>query len=193
MLWIENFQDQKKKAIERWEIHKKEGKVDEDVISLVEKINSNPNHFTTSSCAGRISLLKIPNPGKKEEAEFINKWHRKIDSNKIMKTIKNTNYEGNKWILFDPPIFHIGSRTLEDAYKMTQLGIKTGFKNSGIRSITNKKIITQIISTERLNVLYSSDLTPNYLKNVTKNINFLLDRSRDKLEQFEKSIEKLKK
>ncbi len=191
MDWIDQFKDQKEMAVERWEVHLEEGKADEDAVPLVREINSKKNYYTTSSCAGRIVIMKIPDPGRKEDAEFLKKWHREIKLKELLDGLKEHKNNKNKWIIFNPPIFHIGSRTLEDAYKITQLGIQSGFKNSGIRSVTNKKIITQIISTEGLDVPYSDSLTDDYLRDLKDNLNFMLRRSRNKMSDFKSKIEDL--
>ncbi len=191
MDWIDQFKDQKEMAVERWEVHLEEGKADEDAVPLVRAINSKKNYYTTSSCAGRIVIMKIPDPGRKEDAEFLKKWHREIKLKELLDGLKEHKNIKNKWIIFNPPIFHIGSRTLEDAYKITQLGIQSGFKNSGIRSVTNKKIITQIISTEGLDVPYSDSLTDDYLRDLKDNLNFMLRRSRNKMSDFKSKIEDL--
>lgn len=191
MDWIDQFKDQKEMAVERWEVHLEEGKADEDAVPLVREINSKKNYYTTSSCAGRIVIMKIPDPGRKEDAEFLKKWHREIKLKELLDGLKEHKNIKNKWIIFNPPIFHIGSRTLEDAYKITQLGIQSGFKNSGIRSVTNKKIITQIISTEGLDVPYSDSLTDDYLRDLKDNLNFMLRRSRNKMSDFKSKIEDL--
>lgn len=191
MDWIDQFKDQKEMAVERWEVHLEEGKADEDVVPLVREINSKRNYYTTSSCAGRVVIMKIPDPGRKEDAEFLKKWHREIKLKELLDGLREHKNIKNKWIIFNPPIYHIGSRTLEDAYKITQLGIQSGFKNSGIRSVTNKKIITQIISTEGLDVPYSDSLTDDYLRDLKDNLNFMLRRSRNKMSDFKSKIEDL--
>ncbi len=56
-LYAKNFDEQKDKAMEGLRKALKEGKVDEDIIPLLEKINSLENYFTTSSCSGRISVM----------------------------------------------------------------------------------------------------------------------------------------
>jgi len=189
--WIDQFKDQKEMAVERWKIHLEEGKADEEVVPLVREINSKENFYTTSSCAGRVVIMKIPDPGRKEDAEFLKKWHREIKLKELLDGLRDHKNIKNKWIIFNPPIFHIGSRTLEDAYKITQLGIQSGFKNSGIRSVTNKKIITQIISTEGLDVPFSDSFTDDYLRDLKDNLNFMLRRSRDKMTDFKSKIEDL--
>ena len=191
MDWIDQFKDQKEMAVERWKIHLEEGKADEEVVPLVREINSKENFYTTSSCAGRVVIMKIPDPGRKEDAEFLKKWHREIKLKELLDGLRDHKNIKNKWIIFNPPIFHIGSRTLEDAYKITQLGIQSGFKNSGIRSVTNKKIITQIISTEGLDVPFSDSFTDDYLRDLKDNLNFMLRRSRDKMTDFKSKIEDL--
>lgn len=190
MQWSEKFNEQKNKARKRWRKHKENEKVDKEVINIVKKINSKKNHFTTSSCAGRIAIMTIPKPGKKGDAEFIKKWHQPINYATLDKTIQDTEKE-DLWIISQPPIFHIGSRTIEDAYNVTKIGIQSGFKNTGIRSITNKKIITEILSTERIDVPYAPELPENYLKDLTEKLNYNLKSSRNKMKDLESDLEKL--
>ena len=44
---------------------------DQPIYYILDLINSLDFFFTTSSCAGRIILLKIPKSGKKFEAAFL--------------------------------------------------------------------------------------------------------------------------
>ncbi len=45
-----------------------EGKVDEGIVSILDQINKIQGFYTSSSCAGRIVLLEIPQIGDKRGA-----------------------------------------------------------------------------------------------------------------------------
>ena len=49
---------QRKKAILKKLDKSSKGDWDEKIISLCDKINSNDNYYTTSSCSGRIIIMK---------------------------------------------------------------------------------------------------------------------------------------
>ncbi|RLG38823.1 hypothetical protein DRN79_00965, partial [Methanosarcinales archaeon] len=61
-----SFEERKKRALKRLA----ETGADADIIEILERINSIEKFFTTSSCSGRIVLLKIPHAGSKREAKF---------------------------------------------------------------------------------------------------------------------------
>ncbi|RLF92142.1 hypothetical protein DRN82_00495, partial [Thermococci archaeon] len=63
MKFTKNFERAKKEALMSLEIALRRGEVDEDIIPLLEKINSMENYFTTSSCSGRISVMEMPHFG----------------------------------------------------------------------------------------------------------------------------------
>ena len=49
------------------------GKVDEEIVRLLEIINSSEDFFTTSSCSGRIVLIDVPENGDKKRAKVLKK------------------------------------------------------------------------------------------------------------------------
>ncbi|RLE40441.1 hypothetical protein DRJ16_07170, partial [Candidatus Woesearchaeota archaeon] len=57
---------------------------DADIVEILERINSLENFFTTSSCSGRIVLLKVPHAGSKRDAEFVAKWHRSVSVSEVL-------------------------------------------------------------------------------------------------------------
>jgi len=81
------FIHDKKTFLEKADKSKK-GEVDEQINDLVNKINSNPNYYTTSSCAGRIVL--ITKVGNKYEAEWLFSSHNKISYDELVNSLTQT-------------------------------------------------------------------------------------------------------
>ena len=61
--------------------------IDKAILPLVNKINKNPDYYTTSSCSGRIILL--PETGKKQEKVFLFVKHDSVEIKEIKNTLKN--------------------------------------------------------------------------------------------------------
>ena len=79
------FEENKKKALENFEKHLKEGRVDEELIEFLKEFNKKENYYTTSSCAGRIIILL--DKGKKGESKIVAKWHREISFEEFIKNL----------------------------------------------------------------------------------------------------------
>ena len=93
----------------------KQGFIDKDIGALIGLINKS-GYKTTSSCSGRIVLLKIPKFGDKQHAEWLYKTHENADSREIMKILEEN--EGLKlYFLQEPPIIHVNCRDMESADK----------------------------------------------------------------------------
>ncbi|AEC52418.1 hypothetical protein PNA2_1503 [Pyrococcus sp. NA2] len=191
MKFTENFERAKKEALLSLEIALRRGEVDEDVIPLLEKINSKPNYFTTSSCSGRISVMEMPNFGDKVNAKWLGKWHREVSLEEVLKAIEK-HKEGQLWLLVRSPILHVGARTLEDAVRLVNLAVSSGFKYSNIKSISDRKLIVEIRSTERLDVFLGENgkvlVSQEYIKKVVEIANSQLRRFKEKLKRLEENI-----
>jgi len=195
-LYEKNFDLQKKKALESLNEALEKGLVDSDIISLLNKINSLENYFTTSSCSGRISVMQLPDFGDKLNAIWLGKWHSEVKIEEVLDAI-NKHDEGMLWFMLNSPILHIAARTLEDAVELLNLAISCGFKHSNIKSISHKKLVVEIRSTERMDVPLGKDkelwVSPEHLAKIISMANLQLRRAKEKLKKFENEIEKLKK
>ncbi|ASJ16565.1 hypothetical protein A3L04_05490 [Thermococcus chitonophagus] len=191
MKFTENFERAKKDALMSLEIALRKGEVDEDIIPLLEKINSMENYFTTSSCSGRISVMEMPHFGDKVNAKWLGKWHREVKFEEVMEAIKK-HREGQLWLLVRSPILHVGARTLEDAVKLVNLAVSCGFKYSNIKSISDRKLIVEIRSTERLDALLGENgellVSEDYIRRLVNVANAQLKRFKDKLRRLEKNL-----
>ena len=181
------FINSKEKALDKLNKARFENKTDKGIEEIINLINSKEDFFTSSSCAGRIVVLELPELGDKKEAKFLGKWHRKVKYSDINKSIKKSN-SGMVWFLAQSPILHVVTKSNLLADKLLKIGISSGFKNSGIKSLSSN-IIIEICSTERLDApigingnIYCNQEHLNFLVDISNHIIF---RSQKKLNKFE--------
>ena len=166
-----------------------ENKVDHEILETLKLINSKKKYYTTSSCAGRIVLIWMPELGDKKGSVFLGKWHRKIKYEELTESLRFRD-SGVVFLISQSPIIHVASYDLKSAIEIRDLAFSCGFKNSGIKSISNK-IIVEILSTERIDVpLGERELLVNeeYLRFLVKYANKALEKSRKKLEKLNKKL-----
>lgn len=185
-----NFKDYKQKTLNKLNYALDNNLVDKAVIEILNNINSKDSFATTSSCAGRIVIMEIPTAGDKKNAIFHGKWHNIVTLDEIKTAIKKFN-KGQLWFLAQPPIFHIASENIDDADKLLKIGINSGFKHSGFKTV-NDRIIVEICSTERIDMpigldqkVYIDDVTILYLIDLANN---LIIRSQKKLKKLKNAL-----
>lgn len=186
------FIDAKENALKSLEKACDEQKVDTGIVSILELINGMEGFYTSSSCAGRIVLLEIPQIGDKRGATFLGVWHRTIEPGELEEAATKAT-QGLLWLLAQAPILHVGVQTTELANKMVKTAVSCGFKNSAMKS-TGRKIIIEICSTERLDAPLGRDgrlfCDREYLIMLIEIANEVIERSKEKLNQFEKRLKK---
>ncbi|NJE42885.1 hypothetical protein [Thermococcus sp. GR6] len=194
-LFTKNFDEQKARAMAGLRKALEEGKVDEDIIPLLEKINSLENYFTTSSCSGRISVMEMPEFGDKVNAAWLGKWHREVTLEEVLDAI-GRHSKGQLWFLVRSPILHVAARTMEDAVKLLNLAIGLGFKYSNIKSVSHKKLLVEIRSTERMDVPLGENgelwVSDEYIARIVEMGNAQVRRFKGKLKRLKGEIEALK-
>ena len=187
---VKEFLDAKENALQSLEKARTIDQVDEGIIPILYLINHIPGYYTTSSCAGRIVLLQIPQLGDKRNARFLGIWHRTIQIEELLDAAANAT-TGYLWFLAQAPILHIGAETLELADKMLKNAISCGFKNSAIKSL-GKKIIIELCSTEHLDAPIGRDgclfCEKKYLSLLVEISNEVIERSQQKLGKFAKKL-----
>lgn len=146
---MRNFHQQKENAINELKASIRVGDVDEDLIPLLGKINALEDYYTTSSCAGRISVLQ--DLGGKGVNKFLGKWHRKVDAEEVLDVLDKCG--GTAWFMYEPPILHIAAKTVEQADSMIKTCREAGFKHSGIQSVKEGRIIMEVMDTEKIDSL----------------------------------------
>jgi len=181
------WEERRKYFINRLIKEKNEGRVDEDMIELLNTINSLENYYTLSSCSGRVQFLEGKNIGKRKEIKNIGKFHFNIsleDFNKILNEKREY-----VWILLQPPILHVACKTLEDALKLLNIAKKCGFKHSGIFSKNIDRYVLELNSSVRIEfpIIYEGKLMIDI-----KNLDTLVNLINENLLKIKNSIKLLK-
>lgn len=184
-----NFDKEKKEFLSKKDKSRK-GSIDNKIKKLVNKINSLPDLYTTSSCSGRILILAIPKINKKNKIQYLFCSHIKIKFNEIKRTIiiNNKKIVGDIWFKVDPVILHIACKNMDSAKKLLNTARDIGFRRSGIISIGKSKIIMELISTEKLDAIVAKKgkllIDEDYFK-------ILVNEGNKKLEKTWEKIDKL--
>ncbi len=184
MNWIEF----KRKKLEILERAKEKGEVDEDIIPLLDTINSFDCFVTTSSCSGRIVVLDVPKIGDKLNAKFLGKWHRTVDWKEVAKALEKST--STTWLISDPPIIHVACRDLECARILMRIANESGFRRCGIISLN--RFVVEITSFEKLEAPLAVNgkivVDEGYIKLLTDFANEKLLRGKEKLERFKSKL-----
>lgn len=179
------------------------GSWDEKIIQLCNKINESENYYTTSSCAGRIVLMK--DEDKKGSGLFLKVWHDKINfedlknelgtlraypeksSTMIFTKGKKIEDAGDVKFKTEPPIIHIVCKDLDSASDLLEFAKHVGFKRSGINTIS-RNILLELNSTEKLEFPIVKNgkilVDDGFLKVVVEKSNFLLKKGWLKIEKL---------
>lgn len=165
------------------------GNWDDKIIGLCEKINNNNNLYTTSSCAGRIVLLK--DEDKKAKSKFLFRTHNKINFDELKKEISKIEEKGLVYFKQEPCILHVACNSLDDAQEIMNKARLAGWKRSGIMS-ANTRFMLELMSTENIGfpimkngkILVSDD----FLKLIIQEANRKLEKTWEKIQRLEKLI-----
>ena len=190
------FEMVKKHHKNTFEKAKKDGKMDNDFIPLCNFLTKSKNYFSTSSCAGRITLVGLDMKESKKESAFHRKQHRKIKFSEVKDGIES--YSGEVlWFKQEPIIFHLGTNNLENAKKVLVACEKAGIKRSGIKVAKEGKFIIEIVGTHQINTpVREQEITKlgdNYLKYLVKKANQKFDKNKKSLKKMEKEMKKILK
>lgn len=186
---MENFIINKKKQLSR-EDRSSIGSWDKKIATLCNKINKKKNYYTTSSCAGRVVLLKYSDI--KQEDVFLFRTHDKISFNEIKKALEKISKEYTGIVEFQQSccILHIACLTLNDAQIIVNKAKSAGWQRSGI--IGGKRNIVELHSTENMSfpIMDKGNIlvNPDFLKLVIEIANSKLERTWNKINRLQKTI-----
>ena len=190
-----NFEKEKKEFLGKKDKSKK-GSIDIKIKRLVDKINSLPDFYTTSSCSGRILLLAIPRSNKKNEVEYLFCSHKKIKYNEIKKILKlKKELKNDVWFTVQPVIIHVACNDIKNTKKILNIARDIGFRRSGIISIGKNKVIMEIISTERIDAIVGKNrkllIGEDYFKVLIKEGNKKLEKTWEKIDKLHNNLNKI--
>jgi len=169
----------------------KKGNVDIYIRKLIDKINKLDDYFTTSSCSGRILLIK--HSSKKNQVKWFFVSHDIVNIEKTSKEIidlcNNSKTKEILWLRVEGFILHVACRNIEKATELLQKVKDSGFKRSGIISVGTKTML-EILSTETLDVPIAENnkllISENYINYVLKLCNKKLEKTHDRISLLEK-------
>ena len=186
------FSQYKAKAMKKLEEALSEGLVDEGVIPVLNAFNSHPDIFTTSSCAGRLQLIVLPDIGRKDSVELREKWHRPVEFQEVKEAITNLDVPPNSIVILQgqSPIFHISCRTVELAQKFRGIVHSQGWKYSSLITGNEDKWVVEVLSASRIdNFLFRDGVIDppddERLKFIIEESNKILIKAQSRLEALE--------
>ena len=149
------FSQYKSNAMKKLEYALSEGLVDEGVISVINSFNSHPDIFTTSSCAGRIQLIILPDIGRKDSVQRRKIWHQEVTIDDVEGAISEFDIPDNSIVILQAqsPIFHLSCRTMELAIKLRGIVHGQGWKYSSLITGNDEKWNVEILSANRIDNL----------------------------------------
>lgn len=185
------WDEYKKRKFETYIRAKEKKEVDEDIIPLLDLINSFDCYVTLSSCSGRIAVIDMPKFGNKVESKFLGKWHRSVDYREVLEAIKKGKM--TTWLIMYPPIIHVACKDLESAEKLMIIANNVGLRRSGLISIKNN--VVEINTLERLEVPVAISgkmiVNEDALRIMVDIANEKLKRSKEKLQRLYDSLKSI--
>jgi len=172
----------------------KKGSVDIRIKELIDEINSKKDYVTTSSCSGRINLLRKDDNAKKYEANWLIVSHEKLNHEDIENVLKNLKHIGTIWFKMESPIIHVMARNLESAQKLVGLAKKNSFKYSGIFVSKKDRFMVEIMGCEKIESLIAKEkilVDEEYIRIITEEANKKLQKSHSNLDKFLEDIKEL--
>ncbi|MBS3079808.1 hypothetical protein J4218_06815 [Candidatus Pacearchaeota archaeon] len=182
-----NFLEQKEKQLSKDDLSSI-GSWDKKIAGLCNKINKKKNYYTTSSCAGRIVLIKYSD--KKIEDAFLFRTHAKVSFQELKKVLEKLDYSGIVEFQQSCCILHVACLTLSDAQNLVNLAKESGWQRSGI--IGGKRNIAELHSTESMSFPIMNNgkvlVDDDFLKLVIEMANNKLERTWEKIGRLGKKI-----
>ena len=183
-----NFLIKKQKQLSKFD-KSSIGSWDPKIKGLCNKLNKKNEYYTTSSCAGRVVLLK--GGIDKIKNAFLYRTHKKITLKEIITKLKKINYSELVEFQQTPCILHVACTDIESAQELVTKAKMSGWKHSGIMS-TKKRVMVELHSTEKLDfpIMEKGKILVNheFLKIVVKQANIRLERVWEKIKRLEKMV-----
>lgn len=187
------FEKRKQDALGRIDKSRK-GSIDPKIKKICNKINSHKDYFTTSSCSGRIVLIKLDGKSRKMDSEWLFTTHDKVKKDEIRNILNILESEiGDIWFKQEPMILHVCCRNVEAGDRLWMLAREAGYKRGGLTKGKNWYTL-EIIGSEFIEA-------PFLLKNWKMNIesakifiseaNKRMKRSDERMKKLEKSLSRL--
>jgi len=129
----------RERALERLFDHASRGLLDSDIQDFLLEFNRTMKcAYTTSSCSGRVAILRGPSIFDKRRAEIVVAYHdpRACKENLCQKLAEASRQAGGQtvWVSLQPPILHLVTLTQEQAEQAARCGDRAGFSRACYRA-----------------------------------------------------------
>ncbi len=165
--------------------------VDTPVIPFLLEVITIPDIYTSSSCSGRLLLLRGDEEENKKASSFVNRYHRLVTYGEIKRDIDNFN-TGYLWLKIEPFIFHFATKGYNKAKQILDFSRERGLKKAGIISAKEGRFTCEVTHTVFLSTLIKIDkkqlVSDDYLKTIIEIANKKLETNFSKLKDFEKEF-----
>ncbi|MHA2364093.1 MAG: tRNA-wybutosine modification methyltransferase TYW3, partial [Candidatus Hodarchaeales archaeon] len=155
-------------------------------------INRSPNHYTTSSCAGRAILISKSSHNAKHSVNFLLKTHQLPNFIEVQKALKQS-FVNQLWLVLEPPVFHVGTRTIENAKIFLQIALESGLGLSMIKTIS-RLIIVETRGTGRIEMPIGFNgkifINADYLEYICIIIREIMSEDKNRLKKWKQNLEK---
>lgn len=180
------FAQTKNNILSRNDLSRKGG-VDVQIQDIVDVMNDHKDYCTTSSCAGRITLIE-----RKSDKKFDAKWliasHTPVTFEEVKEKLSSKH---DVWLMQESFILHIFCRTIDHAEQFLQICRDIGFKHSGIIAVKNK-IMVETIGNEKVETIVMKDgkklIDDEYLRVLVDLCNERMKSNRKKMDKFLKLL-----
>lgn len=183
--FLQSFEEQKKRQLSKSD-KSSIGSWDKKIKDLCEKINEKKNYYTTSSCGGRIVLLKASS--KKIRDVFLFRSHETISFSELKKVLKKVEYSGLVEFQQTSCILHVACENMKDALELVRKAKFAGWKRSGVMS-GGKRFMVELHSTESISfpIMNKSKIlvSDDFLGLVLRQANQKLKRTWEKINKLE--------
>lgn len=184
-LWIER---KRKFWLRLWE-DLEIGYLDKDLLPLLVVLNTEEKIYTMSSCSGRISASDSETPWSRSlDSTVIFKKHTPMVLEEVLKLYEIPVYR-RIWLNVTGPIIHLSTADLATAVKVLRIARASGYKHSGILSISRSKgVIVELTTGIYLSLLLRTRDTDivkqSELSRVTQLVNETLYEGKKKLSRL---------
>ncbi|MDP7079781.1 MAG: hypothetical protein QF415_07825 [Candidatus Undinarchaeales archaeon] len=186
-----SFAQEKEAALRKLAVAKQEGSTDPGAMAVVDLVNTGTGTFTTSSCAGRIALMEVPDEDRKRSSRWLGKWHGPVGTDELT-IVLSPPPAGPVWLFVQGAILHVTCRDLEVAKRLLDRALSAGHKSSGVKGLGHHPVV-EVRSTETMALPLIRNGTPladeGYVRAVTEEANRLRERAELRLGRLERELE----
>ena len=156
-----------------------QGFIDPDIIPLLTVLNK--KFETTSSCSGRVTLMKGV---KKGDAKWIYKTHEKADAKAVFDELQKLDDGETLRFLYEPFIVHLKCKDFAEVSWMLGFLHGNGIKKSGM--ISGKNLVVEINDSGKIETLMDNTLSFEYVSMLVAEANRRLLTTKEKIKKLEK-------